>query len=86
METLTKQHYTMISLGSVSGTMPGGQRARKALNYAFDGNTDELRTNPERHTSINHMMHRNAQRYAQQLRAQGADDIQIDLRELAHVL
>lgn len=79
-------HYTMLSLGYVSATLPDGQSVRHPLNFGFSGSAAALRKDKERQQDIDELVAENALQFSQHLFARGAQSVECDIRPVAQVL
>ena len=71
----SSQHYTLLSLGYVSGTLPNGLSVRHALTFGYAGCPDRLKENQQSQAHINHSIAQRADAYCTQLKLHGADHI-----------
>ncbi len=80
------QHYTMISLGSITASFPNGEEVHHPLSYSFEGTADSLRKDFTRQASIDDLVQENVLHQEEELRKQGAHEVRTVLRLIGQVL
>lgn len=83
---MATRHFTMISLGSVTAILPSGEHIRHPLNFAFAGSISALESDQDRQATIDALVAENATQFSENLREQGAQIVQCEIRPVAQVL